>query len=395
MPPRKTRNSKREMFVSLSDVKQVLDDVPSLKIKSAKTYISHLKLFMTEMKIDNVHSLLNDFMKTDEYIQNKTSKRSGGKPITLETMRTYYVTINSLSLHVDFVKKQAKDFWQQRQDEYNKKCHEERAKNKVLKKHGSTPPKWSDLKVLPSQFTNGSKFGVNHLVVSMYTLIPPRRGEYRTLMYLDKKPEANDAAVRPRKSTNELRDSNKVPWNYVHPNDDGTFTIVLRDFKTNQTYDTYEKVLPEDLSAIIKGYIDKQKIEPNSVIFHTNRDRKERGEPWVPLKDGNWSNKVTNAFKVKYDKHSIAIDELRHAFINSLKLNDMTTEEKETIALAMGHSTRYQDLYRQYVTDEEPVNDEPPAPPTDLEQLYAMLGRKYMEARELEALIQEKLNQSS
>lgn len=400
MPPRRTRNSKREMFVSVADVKATLDEVPSLKVKSVKTYMGHLKLFMREMKDDNVNTLLNDYEKTDEYIQNKKAERSGN-PITLETKRTYYVTLNSVSLHVDFVKKQAKDFWQKRQDEYNRLAHEERAKNKVLKKHKGDPPKWSDLKDLASQFTNGAKYGVNHLIVALYTLIPPRRGEYRTLMYLDKKPEAENAAVRPRKSTNELRDSNKVPWNYVYPNEEGgTYTMVLRDFKTNQTYDTYEKVLPEDLSAIIKGFIDKQKIESNSVMFHTNRERKERGEPWVPLKDGNWSNKVTSAFKVKYDKHSIAIDELRHAFINSLKLNDMTTAEKETIALDMAHSTRFQDLYRQYITDEEPANDEPPPadntePDATLEQLYAMLGKAYMEARKIEALIVQKLNQSS
>jgi hypothetical protein len=303
-------------------------------------------------------------------------------------------------LHVDFVKKQAKDFWQQRQDEYNKKCHEERAKNKVLKKHGSTPPKWSDLKVLPSQFTNGSKFGVNHLVVSMYTLIPPRRGEYRTLMYLDKKPETENATVRPRKSTNELRDTNRIPWNYIYPNaENDTYTMVLRDFKTNQTYDTYEKVLPEDLSVIIKGYIDKQKIEHDTVIFRTNRERKDKGEPWRVLKDGNWSNKVTNAFKVKYHKHSIAIDELRHAFINSLKLNDMTSAEKQTIALDMGHSVSYQDLYRQYVTDDAEAPQEPEAPQQEsdktLDEMYAMLGKAYMEAKKIEALIVAKLNQSS
>jgi hypothetical protein len=77
----------------------------------------------------------------------------------------------------------------------------------------------------------------------------------------------------------------------------------------------------------------------------------------------------------------------------------MTSAEKESIALDMGHSTRYQDLYRQYVTDEDPINDDPPGddaePDESLEQLYAMLGKAYMEARKIEALIVAKLNQSS
>lgn len=358
MPPRTSRNSAREPFVSLQQVKDVLDKAESLKVKSAKTYINHLRLFLRDLKTDNVYSLLNDYEKTDEYIQKKTAERTG-RPITLETMRTYYVTLNASAGHVDFVKPTAKAFFQQRQDEYNRLAHDKRAQNLVLDKHDGNPPRWDDLKDLAKQFSNGAKYGVNHLIVSLYTLIPPRRGEYRTLIYLDKKPDTASIGPKPRKATNELRDSNRIPWNYVYPNDDNTYTMVLRDFKTNHTYNTYEKVLPEDLSAIIKGYIDKQKIEPNTVVFRTNRTKKSTGEPYRTLKDGNWSGKVAAAFAVKYTLHRIAIDELRHAFINSLKLNDMTSAEKEAIAYDMSHSLKYQDLYRQYVTDDKPAQGEP------------------------------------
>lgn len=359
MPPRKSRNSAKEPFVSLDQVKEVLDKVESLKLKSANTYINHLRLFMRDLKTDNLYSLFNDYEKTAEYIETKTAERSG-KPITLETQRTYFVTLNATAGHVDFVKKQAKEFFQSKQDTYNKLAHEARAKNKILEKHKGDPPKWDDLKDLSAQFKNGAQYGVNHLIVSIYTLIPPRRSEYRTLVYLDKKPDG-DITVKPRKASNELRDTKGIPWNFVYQNEDGGYTMILRDYKTNQTYDIYEKVLPDSLSKIIKGYIQKHDIEPNTVMIRTNRERKDRGEPWRPLKEGSWTTKVTSAFALKYDKHMIAIDALRHAFINSLKLNDMTTEEKEKIATDMSHSLQYQDLYRQYVTDNEDISDDPEA----------------------------------
>jgi hypothetical protein len=392
MPPRETRTSRREMFKSLEDVRQVLDDVPSLKIKSAKTYINHLKLFLKDLKNDNVYTLLNDYEKTADYVENKQGARSG-KPITLETRRTYFVTLNSVAGHVDFVKAKAKTFWQSKQDTYNKLAHEARAKNKVLPKHGNDPPKWSELKDLSAEFKNGSQFGANHLIVSLYTLIAPRRGEYRTLFYLDKKPDG-DIALKPRKAKNDLRDAKGTPWNFIYPNDDGKYTMVLRDYKTNQTYDVYQKVLPADLSKVIGGYIKKHDIEPNTVLFRTNRERKDTGEAWKSLKDGNWTTKISSAFALKYKRHKIAVDVLRHAFINSLKLNDMTTEEKEAIALDMGHSVTYQDLYRQYITDapeELEVSEESTEDTETLEQLYIKLGKAYIALRDIEARITMKL----
>lgn len=399
MPPRKTRNTtNRQMFKSIDDVKEVLDTVESLKVKSVKTYINHLRLFMREMKIDNVYQLLNDYEKTDEYIQNKTAERTG-RPITLETMRTYYVTLNSVAGHVDFVKATAKQFWQSRQDEYNKKAHDERAKNRILEKHQGNPPKWADLKDLSKDFTGTARYNSNHLLVSLYTLIAPRRGEYRTLYYLDKKPLDATLKTRPRKATNDIRDSNRIPWNCIYPNDDGTYNMILRDYKTNQTYDVYEKTLPADLSKIIKGFIEKQDLKNDMPFFRTNREPRDTGEPFRVIKENNWTKKITSAFALKYDKHSIAIDELRHAYINSLKLNDMTTAQKEAIALDMGHSTKYQDLYRQYIADDAEAQEEPDEEPEEpriisnktLQELYAMLGKIHMEARKVEALIEARL----
>lgn len=368
MPPRKTRTSSRAASTpepaepaapthDIKEVKEILSTVDVLKGRSADTYTRHLSLFSRDLNEPDIQKLMNNYKRLDEHIQTKTAQRSG-KPITVQSKKSYYIALRALSEHLHFVSAEAKAFYVKRQDEFNREALQQSGENKPPERfieEGGLPP-WSDVANLYKRFTGAAKYGVNHVLVALYTLIPPRRGDYRTLVYLDHKPNFTPR-VPSKKRDRQIRNQSDNPYNYIYPDGD-TYEMVLTQYKTNDRYGVYKTTLPEELATIIKGYINKFKIANDTVLFRTSNFAKKTGEPYTTVKENSWSNKVTNAFKLKYDTHTLTMGNLRHMYITSHITNDLTTNEKEAIALAMGHSIGMQERYRQHNTEGiEPAED--------------------------------------
>lgn len=416
------------MTTTISDVKAILDKVQNLQNSSVKTYIGHVKLFSKDRNQPDIKLMLNDYKGMDKYIQEKKSQRSKfTEPVTLKTKQTYYITLKAMSDHLPFITPDAKKFYTERQNEYNRLGSQKSGENEAEERFGPEGlPPWSDFVGLADKFmeTQGSKYGVNHLIVALYTLIPPRRAEYRTLIYLKDAPDWQPH-VKPKKSS-ALRDENGHPYNFIYPKD-GSYEMVLGSYKTDFRYGVYKALLPKELGDVIAGYIKKQKVEDNQVLIHTTHGK--------PLKENSFSNKVKYAIKVKYFKHDITIRNLRHIYITSNIKGRMTTNQKERIAQQMGHSLGMQDRYRQHVTldtevesddedenegeehvtnhDEGAANEQEPQyeqqeqqeqpqsqsesnnhePQESLDDLYMRLGKAYMEVEIVKALILKRLEQ--
>lgn len=305
------------------------------KAGASHTVCNHLRMFGKDLKaMNDIIPMLNDYKKVDDYLSKKPN-RTGGS-LSINSLKSYYTTLK-LAAEVASADKDAIDFYTKKMNEYAGVANQAVKENTIPEKFADDGmPEWKDIKDISSHFTNGSKYGQNHMLTAIYTLIPPRRLEYRTLYYLDKKP-SKEPIVKPPKDKGD-KDNDGIPWNYLYP-DGNSYTMVLSDYKTNKQYKVYKTKLPIELGKIIAGYLKKQDITDGNPFFS-----KQSGNMF---NQNEFSKRLSNAFRVKYDKQTLTVDDLRHIFINHLDLNALSIKEKEDIAYAMGHSWQKQAEYKQ------------------------------------------------
>jgi hypothetical protein len=113
--------------------------------------------------------------------------------------------------------------------------------------------------------------------------------------------------------------------------------LVYNEFKTkSKKLQRYEKVLPVELVKVIKDSLKKRPRDFLVISYKT-------GEPYH--KPNSFTQHVkTMLFNVF--KKSMSINTLRHSFVNSFDLNELTPMRKEEIARDMMHSPAMFDRYR-------------------------------------------------
>ena len=330
------------------------------KSGASDTVCNHLRMFGKDLKATNdIIPMLNDYKGVDDYLSKKPNRRGG--TLSINSLKAYYTTLK-LASEVAHANKDAIEFYTKKMNEYAGVSNQAVKENTIPEKFADDGmPDWEELKDISTQFTSGSKYGQNHMLTAIYTLIPPRRLEYRSLYYLDKKP-SKDPMVKPPKDKRD-KDSDGIPWNYLYP-DGNSYSMVLTDYKTNRQYKVYQTKLPVDLGKVITGYVNKQKITNGDPFFS-----KQSGSMYS---QNEFSKRLSNAIKVKYDKHPLTVDDLRHIYINHLDLNQLSIKEKEEIAMAMGHSWQKQAEYKQVkdkgkrpqvIVDDSDTDERPTPPP--------------------------------
>jgi hypothetical protein len=310
------------------------------KAGASETACNHLRMFAKDVKEFNglidVVRVLNDYTAIEKYLTNKQGR--GGNSLAVNSLKSYYTSLK-LGAEVAKAKQDAIDFYTKKMNEYAGTANKEREENYIPAKFGDKMPPWSDIANISNEFTGSTKYGENHLVTALYTMIPVRRLEYFTMIYLDKKP-SKEPEIKPHKAKkNKHKDDNGNPWNYIYPNGDA-FEMVLGDYKTVKSYGLYQTTLPTNLSKIIREYVKKKDVKNEQYLIRT-------GELNPYVKEGA-SKKVTRAFGIKYQKHSLSVDTIRNIYITSLhnnefevngkKYSQMTKREKKELSLSMGHS---------------------------------------------------------
>lgn len=342
--------------MSLDELMQIIKETPTRQGLTRKqgavdAVKRHLKTFALHFeKVDDILNMLNDYEGIDKFAKSKDW--------SVNTLKSYYT---SLQLGADVMQTKYPSL-KEAYDEYTKVAiqnanisNEAIKENIIPEKFGDKLPKWTDITDLSSKFTTpATRDGVDRLIVAFYTLIPPRRLEYFTLFYLDKKP-TKEPRVKPT-GDEGVKDSDGIPWNYIFPDGD-RYKMVLGDYKTDGKYGVYETTLPDDLCNIIKGYIKKQNIKNNDYLLVNSLK-----EPFGKTA----SMKVKSAFGKKYTEFMITINNIRHIFETSLHnlefkvddkfYNEMTTKEKEDLSVAVGHSIMKSEAYRQITPSSKAKN---------------------------------------
>lgn len=290
----------------------IIDLLKSKNIKdsSIKLYLSNLKRLNNNNDIKTLTFLKNS-KKVLDFINTKSEN----------TKRTYLISICTvLSLDPKFKKNY---------DEYYKLLKES---NELLKNNNTKSEKqtenWMEqdeiatiYKNLESEVEkfrtkkklNESEYNtlLNYVILSLYTLIPPRRSlDYIKMM---------------------IGDDTDKNYNYLNINDS---KFIFNNFKTAGTYKTQIIDIPDDLMSVIKLYLTKRKGTKNNIPFLVNF----KGEPLTT------SSQMTRILNKIFDK-KVSVSMIRAQYLTN-KYKDIN-KEKIDDATAMGTSTGVID--NQYV----------------------------------------------
>jgi hypothetical protein len=208
--------------------------------------------------------------------------------------------------------RKAYDFYNQKMKDINSTLKQEESKNEKSDSQEKNWIEWSDvlskqkeLKELKDKSFNDY---LNYLVLSLYTLIPPRRNEYSKVL-----------VVPSSKGLDEHK-------NYL---DLAKGQFILGDFKTVKSKGIQMLDVPDNLMEIVNGFLKLRgikKIKKNeSVPLLVDSDNK-------PLTASNAITRILNNIFHK----KIGASMLRHIFVSD-KFGDEDNERKE-VAEQMGHS---------------------------------------------------------
>jgi hypothetical protein len=389
MAKKRTRATVNASTSRVMTIDELADKIPNfprakggeLKFNTVKAYIDIMRIIARDLDGgDNVIAMLEDFAKVDDYLAGKKNKQ--GEKLAVNSLKKYYSALN-ISAKVADITPEAKEFYQTKLFNYMVRSESDRKENYIPSKFGDKLPKWQELSTLPAKFEGDAKFSLAHMIVSLYTMTPPRRLDYFTVKYLSKKPSRRPQ-VRPPQSNDDV-DDNKVPYNYIYKEKSGLYRVVLGNYKTVDNYGIFDNTYSKELSAVIDGYIEKAKIR-NGMYLLINTKRKKHG------RSGDQSNAVKDAFASVYKDHVITLDNIRHIWTTSLHDNEftvdiegqdltyreMTSIQKEELARLVGHSVIMSENYRQikarpqkkgkkHTAPAEPVEPEAEAQPETLD----------------------------
>lgn len=168
---------------------------------------------------------------------------------------------------------------------------------------------WIDIIKVRDSLPYGS---IPHLLLSMYTMIPPRRQlDYMyVVIYTDKSYKAaND-------------------HNYIHLAHPKGAYIQLSHYKTAAVFKNWYKQLPLNLVKVIKASL---KLYPRDVLF-LDKDN----QPFKTVQQfTSWSNRI---LKKHLENKDASVNTLRHSFENFLRDSNTPWAERKKIARDMGHS---------------------------------------------------------
>ena len=149
---------------------------------------------------------------------------------------------------------------------------------------------------------------MNLIILSVYTLIPPRRIKDYVEFKVRNVDESND--------------------NYMSGN-----RFFFNQYKTKSRYGKQEVKIPQKLRILIQKWASK--FPYDYLLFN------EKGEP-IP------QSRLTQRLNRIFDGRKISVNGLRHAFITDTVLkNAPALKELDQVAKDMGHSTDQQALYKK------------------------------------------------
>jgi len=153
------------------------------------------------------------------------------------------------------------------------------------------------------------------LIYSLYTMLPPRRLEYTSVVI------GTHTGTRIRDDTNYLIKKGGTPSYFV-----------WNEYKTSKAYGRTLVDIPPELSKIIKEYMMKNKIK--------------NGDKFLPLQRTNFIRLIKKVFNKIYDA-DISLRWLRISYATYINGLNISNNEKSKLALQCGHNSMQSSRYKK------------------------------------------------
>ena len=216
----------------------------------------------------------------------------------------------------------------------NVKLYETREKAPKQVKTIMERENWMDLKEL-LKLRESQKYlempTQDQLLYDFYTMIPPARLDYHNLKIVKSsfinEDSGNPEGVEP--------DQNYI--NLYKKNGRWKGQVVLREFKTSETYGTITFDLP-------KKILDKVLLlKDHNYVFE------KAGVQHKPFKSPEtFANYLRSVFEHVTDKKRMSVDMLRHIYITNFRKGEKSIAKKQELARIMGNSVAVQEEYRRF-----------------------------------------------
>lgn len=189
-------------------------------------------------------------------------------------------------------------------------------KNEPTEKQRTGVLNWEDVIKKRDELGQKEYGSRRHLLLSMYTYIPPLRQDFNDVRILTRTPR-------------------QVDGNYIILNT-RTARLVLTEYKTASLYGKFESDLPKPLARIIKASIEQR---PRGYLFTDVEGN--------PYKEANSFTVFSNrTLKELFDNPAVSVSMLRHSYISDQDFNKLTEGDKKELAHKMTHSAQQQGQYR-------------------------------------------------
>ena len=161
------------------------------------------------------------------------------------------------------------------------------------------------------------------LIYGLYTLLPPRRLEYAGVVLI-----TQGLRFKMRDDTNYLVLKKRIPDRFVWNN-----------YKTSNTFGRVEVEIPEELKSLLLSYIKDNKLKTHQRI--------------LDYKKANFVRIITNIFNKIYEDANITIRWVRISYATYLNSLNISNNEREKIAIKMGHGVVQSSKYRKVLSEVE------------------------------------------
>lgn len=326
---KRTRRGKKQILAT--DIKPSYETraeplgLPTIVEYLSKANIIH-KIFKKsplsqEVKAE-LKKLLNDNINIDEpLILSDMDYINDDIEPTIETLRTHYKNDNTfrsyinvltvISSHLKTLNKQVHQTLSKTNIFMNKQTQEKRELNEVA------PEDEGKIISLDKDDVYKSIEKLDNiedrLLYALYTLMPARRLEWRTVI------------LTTEKDTTKLNENNYLVISTTPKQ------IVFNAYKTDRKYGKQIFNIPQDLDQVINKYLTMKSLKPNDYLFGLLRNKQEYPS------EGNFSQKISNIFN-KVHKIPISIRFLRQSWSVWINTQKISVKAKKEYINMMAHS---------------------------------------------------------
>jgi hypothetical protein len=243
-----------------------------------------------------------------------------------QSRKAYLVSVLALFKHVPDLKNKYKEnytkFFQYHKD-VNNDVDERYRKGIANERQKKSYVQWEDVLKKRQELHDKDYGGIQHLLLSMYTYIPPLRQDFHNIKFVRSMPFGAKASK----------------GNFMVLNKKSA-VLVLNEFKTKHVFKHYHKELPSELLQIIWKSVDNM---PRDYLFVDSN-----GGPYE--KEDSFHKFVNRNLKEIFQK-PVTVNTLRHSFILDERKRNVTPGEEADSAKDMLHSIAMKNNYRFRVDD--------------------------------------------